>query len=42
MMIKKEQVIESEYGVEQAIQYIISAGIIQPDVKKSGENNDNI
>ena len=42
MLIKKEQVIECDYGVEQAIQYIISAGIIQPDGQKSGENNGNI
>ena len=33
MLVKKEDIIESDYTVEQAIQYIISAGIIQPDKK---------
>jgi len=42
MLIKKQDVIESQYTVEQAIQYIISAGIIQPDAKIQEKTNDNI
>lgn len=42
MLIKAQDVIESNYTVEQAIQYIISAGIIQPGEKQFGETNDNI
>lgn len=38
MLIKEEDIIASEYTVEEAIQYIISAGIIQPD-KPIGEKN---
>lgn len=38
MLIKEEDIIISEYTVEEAIQYIISAGIIQPD-KPIGEKN---
>ena len=34
MLIKEEDVIECDYTVEEAIQYIISAGIVQPDKKK--------
>ena len=30
---KEEDIIECEYTVEEAIQYIISAGIVQPDKK---------
>ena len=33
MLIKEEDIIECEYTVEEAIQYIISAGIVQPDKK---------
>lgn len=39
MLVKEEDVIECDYTVEEAIQYIISAGIIQPDKKKLGEKN---
>ena len=34
MLIKEEDIIECDYTVEEAIQYIISAGIVQPDKKK--------
>lgn len=37
MLIKEEDVIESNYTVEEAIQYIISAGIIKPETKNLGE-----
>jgi len=39
MLVKEQDVIECDYTVEDAIQYIISAGIIQPDMKKLGEKN---
>ncbi|MBO7431601.1 MAG: DUF502 domain-containing protein [Elusimicrobia bacterium] len=42
MLVKEEDIIESEYTVEEAIQYIISAGIVQPDKKQLGEKNDSI
>ena len=42
MLVKEEDVIEAEYTVEEAIQYIISAGIVQPDMKDLGEKNDSI
>lgn len=42
MLVKAEDVIESEYTVEQAIQYIISAGIVQSDKKQLGEKNGSI
>ena len=42
MLVKEEDVIESEYTVEEAIQYIISAGIVQPDKKELGEKNGSI
>ena len=42
MLVKEEDVIEAEYTVEEAIQYIISAGIVQPDKKELGEKNDSI
>ncbi|MBQ3835140.1 MAG: DUF502 domain-containing protein [Elusimicrobia bacterium] len=35
MLIKAEDVVESNYTVEEAIQYIISAGIIKPETKNS-------
>ena len=31
-----------EYTVEEAIQYIISAGIVQPDMKQLGEKNGSV
>ncbi len=34
MLIKEEDVIESDYTAEEAIQYIISAGIIKPEKKQ--------
>ena len=37
MLIKESDVIESDYTVEEAIQYIISAGIIKPETKNLGE-----
>ena len=42
MLVKEDDVIESEYTVEQAIQYIISAGIVQPDKKQLGEKNGSV
>lgn len=42
MLVKEEDIIESEYTVEQAIQYIISAGIVQPDKKQLGEKNGSV
>ena len=42
MLVKEEDIIESEYTVEQAIQYIISAGIVQPDKKLLGEKNGSV
>ncbi len=46
MLVKAEDVIESDYTVEEAIQFIISAGIVQPDLepeqKQLGEKNDSI
>ena len=42
MLVKEEDIIESEYTVEEAIQYIISAGIVQPDMKQLGEKNGSI
>ena len=48
LLIQEEDVIESEYSVEEGIQYIMSAGIISPnsatnlDRKISENNNDNI
>lgn len=39
MLVKEEDVIESEYTVEEAIQYIISAGIVKPDRKTLGAKN---
>lgn len=39
MLVKEQDVIECDYTVEEAIQYIISAGIIQPDIKELGEKN---
>ena len=33
ILVKEEDVIESEYTVEDAIQFIMSAGIVQPDLK---------
>lgn len=42
MLVKEEDVIESEYTVEEAIQFIISAGIVQPDMKQLGEKNGSI
>ena len=42
MLVKEEDVIEAEYTVEEAIQYIISAGIVQPDMKELGEKNGSI
>ena len=42
MLVKEEEIIESEYTVEEAIQYIISAGIVQPDKKQLGEKNGSI
>lgn len=38
MLVKEEDVVECEYTIEEAIQYIVSAGIVQPD-KKIGEKN---
>ena len=35
ILVKEEDIIESDYTIEQAIQYIISAGIIQPDKGKN-------
>ena len=42
MLVKEEDIIESEYTVEEAIQYIISAGIVQPDMKQLGEKNGSV
>ena len=48
MLVKAEDVIESEYTIEEAIQFIISAGIVQPNLKQKngqkqlGEKNDSI
>ena len=42
MLVKEEDVIEAEYTVEEAIQYIISAGIVQPDMKELGEKNGSV
>ena len=46
MLVKDEDVIESGYTVEEAIQFIMSAGIVQPDLqsgqKQLGEKNDSI
>ena len=48
MLVKAEDVIESEYTIEEAIQFIISAGIVQPNLKQEkgqkqlGEKNDSI
>ncbi len=46
MLVKADDVIESEYTVEEAIQFIMSAGIVQPDLeteqKQLGDKNDSI
>ena len=48
ILVKEEDVIESDYTVEEAIQFIMSAGIVQPDLepdpeqKQLGEKNDSI
>ena len=48
MLVKAEDVIESEYTIEEAIQFIISAGIVQPNLKQEkgqkqlGEKNDSV
>ena len=42
MLVKEEDIIESEYTVEEAIQYIISAGIVQPDMRQLGEKNGSV
>ncbi len=39
ILVKEEDIIECEYTVEEAIQYIISAGIVQPDKKELGAKN---
>jgi uncharacterized membrane protein len=41
MLVKEEDVVECDYTVEDAIQYIISAGIVKPD-KKIGERNGSV
>ncbi len=42
MLVKAEDVIECEYTVEQALQYIISAGIVQSNQKQLGEKNGSV
>lgn len=42
MLVKAEDVIESDYTVEEAIQYIISAGIVQSEQKQLGDKNGSI
>ena len=42
ILVKAEDVIECEYTVEQAIQYIISAGIVQGNQKQLGEKNGSV
>jgi uncharacterized membrane protein len=41
ILVKEEDVIESDYTVEEGIQYIISAGIITPDNKIGLKNINN-
>ena len=42
MLVKEEDIIESEYTVEEAIQYIISAGIVQSEQKQLGDKNGSV
>lgn len=42
MLVKAEDVIESDYTVEEAIQYIISAGIVQSEQKQLGDKNGSV
>ncbi|MDD3730539.1 MAG: DUF502 domain-containing protein, partial [Endomicrobiaceae bacterium] len=41
ILVKEEDVIESDYTIEEGIQYIISAGIITPDNKIGLKNINN-
>ena len=42
ILVREEDVIEADYTVEEAIQYIISAGIVQSEQKQLGEKNGSV
>ncbi len=42
ILVREEDVIEADYTVEEAIQYIISAGIVQSEQKQLGDKNGSV